>query len=258
MKGRTVFSVLAMSLATSQLVFAQDSSTSSTRAFFPHVSYDARALGAWNFALQQTPGTNLNTTMWLSSLVVGIGERFELGTVPLLWFNPDHDTNFSLKAEFWRGEEFTWAFLNSLMQFHLRLPPDDVFASTQPKIRLESTTLVTTYRPREESWVASFFGTASQTYIDGVNDLIRLYTLRTQVEHGLDVQFPVGGNGDQITLGVGRLREAGITAYEGLETRAGFTYTWDLGQEAWLQYPQLGLSLNPGNRNLRWLFNARF
>lgn len=228
------------------------------RSFFPHLTYDARALGSWNFAIQQTPGTNLNTTIWLSSLVVGVGERFEIGTVPLLWMTSDHDMNFSWKAEFWRGSEFTWAILNSVMQFHLRLPPDDAFASTTPTLRLESSTLATTYRPIDREWIASVFGTASQTYINGVNDLIRLYTLRTQFEHGLDVQFPVGGNGDRLTLGVGRLREAGVTAYEGLETRAGFTYSWDFGQTAWIQFPQLGISLNPGTGNLRWLLNARF
>ena len=226
--------------------------------FFPHVSYEARSLGAWRFAIRQTPGTNLNTTVWLSSFAIGLGHRFEIGTAPLLWTSANHEYNYSVKIEFWRGQEFTWAYFNSATRFKLKLSSDDAAAGSKPRIHLESSTLATTFRPSGQTWMSSVFGTVSQTYIDGVNNLTRLDSLRMQFEHGMDLQVPFGTGGDRLTFGIARLRETGISAYEDLETRLGLTYSWDFGPTAWMRHPQLGASLNPGTQNVRWLFNAHF
>lgn len=78
--------------------------------FHSHISLGASTLGPWKVSYKPFPGgySFLSAFLFLNALTLGLGDRFEVGTVPLLYFvrSTGHLFNFSVKWNFYKGEVF--------------------------------------------------------------------------------------------------------------------------------------------------------
>lgn len=85
-----------------------------SRTFTPHLTIDSRTRPIGKVSLQRAPGANINTGMLLSSFVVAVAPRIELGTMPVFYTDDIHRYNINVKWNFWRDDLIDWAFGYSL------------------------------------------------------------------------------------------------------------------------------------------------
>ncbi|WP_413287650.1 hypothetical protein [Bdellovibrio sp. HCB337] len=223
-------------------------------SFTPHSTVSART-GEWgSVALQRTPGTNRKTSALMSSLTAVVIPRLEIGTALLLHTSPYHNSNFNVKVNFFRSDLMNWALSYSNILWR---PPyyDTGTSIIYEKLKIESLSLVTNIQPEGSLWSYGVSTTFSSTYVE-VEGLPFKFTEEAQPEYNLDISYEWSGRED-ITLGLGMLRDQGLTAFE--KTRFGFGVSYALYRPQKLfSKPTVGLHYTPDVGSFLWSFATTF
>lgn len=189
--------------------------------FSAHITTNAITGPPGTVSLQRSPGANLNTNLLLVGLSVVAYERFEVGTVPIYFFEHEHKGNFLLKYNFWRGKEFFW----TLNGYHARFDIDSAFFyenityNFDVRLDLSTVQLAMNYIPKESRFSFGFSLAAIYSKVGLVLGSISETDLEEKYESGADISYSINSQFD-LTLGFGYLRETGLTAYE--QTHFGF------------------------------------
>lgn len=222
--------------------------------FTPHSTSSART-GEWgSVALQRTPGTNRNTNVLISSLTVTILPRLELGTAVLLHPSPYHISNYNLKLNFFRSDFMDWAFSYSNILWR------SIFYDTgttliYQRLNIQSHSLTTNIHPEGSQFSYGLSATFSSTLLR-VEALKAEHLETSEPEYNLDISYQLSERED-ITLGLGTLRDQGLTAYE--KTRFGFGISYALYRPQRLfSKPSVGIHYTPENGSFLWSFATTF
>src|SRR5690606_33960740 len=127
------------------------------------------------------------------------------------------------KYNFYRGNNFEWAFTYGRTVFRTELEISD--KKERPDIEMESAQLAMNYHPTDSKWAFGLSSTVSCGQIKSNNVYVRIYSFRCETEHGIDVQYETLKD-QWVTVGHGKMRESGITPFEGTVSGAGVAYTW--------------------------------
>jgi hypothetical protein len=207
-------------------------------------------------SLSRSPGTNLNSNLLLSSLSIVIFDRVALGTIPIFYFADNHRFNLTLKYSFWQGQEWSWALASQYALYRARGsltdPPYDPYYI---EINAYSLQLVLNYLPRGSRWAFGYSinyiftdaAIASNTVSDSEHKHI--------AEPGADVSYAWNSSVDS-TVGIGWLRDKGITAYESTAFGFGTSLRWKR-PGSFFSAPQIGVHYTPKTDNVLYLLNTK-
>ena len=234
--------------------FAESETEDRDIRFTPHITSEAWTNPQWSVSLQRSVGSNLNTDFLLSSLNLSVTDRLEIGTSPLFYFTNTHIFNLSAKYNFWRAKKFLWSVGLNTASFNLE---DDGGEQLESKLNLLSFQILLNYLP---NWTRLKFGAnlnyveASLTDFESGNDDELL--LDGQWEFGVDISSPFNKN-KEITLGLGWLRESGISALE--EVEFGFGLSFRIYRpKKFISSPTLGLHYGIDSENTSFLISTTF
>jgi hypothetical protein len=237
------------------VAFADDLALSDPHLFNPVATSNSRTLGQWKVAFQRNPGANLNSTLLVNSLSVGLLPRVEVGVVPIYYGVEAHKSNFNLKYNFWRGDDADWAFGLSETRFKTEIQSANGRIE-RPDLVLTTLGLSANYHPDYMDSIVSAFVANSCGKIESKDALVLIYSLKCTTEYGMDWQIPVKDR-QWVTLGWGQLRKTGFSAYEPLETGFGTAYSMRF-PGALISRPSLGVYYTPDGGNMAALLSTTF
>ncbi|WP_413575707.1 hypothetical protein ACLVWU_15230 [Bdellovibrio sp. HCB290] len=237
--------------------FAGTDSASEKRVVFnPVVSTSARTLPQWQFGYQRTGGANVNSHMLMNAVSVGILPRLEIGTVPMFYATASGSSNYTVKVNFYRGDQVDWAasFTETRFKSEARTSGGVV---DRPELVLRSIQLGLNYRPEwNENTTFSPFANQVCGHIESKDALVFLYSLKCEAEYGLDVQYQIKDR-EWLTLAYGHLREAGLSPYERLNAGVGVAWS-QLRPKAMFSRPSVGVYYIPDTQNTLYLLSTTF
>lgn len=223
------------------LFFGMDSSVSHAdwkdHVFYPHLTTTARTAGPWGLTFETFPGANGLQTFLVDSLALGIGERFQVGIVPLFFLVPGHEFNLNLK----------WNFLNfEKLQFGIGVTQFWMHAEANPNVKYEANYVVLAvdyFTPID--WLALGFNYNVVTVksSDGPTQAI-LETRPVPSEWFVDVAFRVAKSW-AITPGFGTRRTDTFDVLNASTPISyGLSFTWIRGTK-WFPTIRLGANYIP-------------
>lgn len=218
--------------------------------FNPVTTLSARTLKPGRLGFQRAAGSNIHSSALVSSLSVGVFPRFEIGTIPVYYLIPEHNMNVNAKLHFWKSENVDWAITFSHVRFDGDLPGGAV-----AKSYTNSRAFVVNLHPIGQRW--SFGATIGDvcSYTDD-DKLAIIYTFKCRTEGGIDLQVPVNKN-QWVTVGISRLRDEGASAYEDVNTGAGFA--WSKARPGkFISRPSLGIYFVPQTDDVLYLATTTF
>lgn len=221
--------------------------------FTSHITAEAWTGERGSFSLQRAVGANLNTTFLLSSLNYSLLDRLEVGTIPVNYAIDEHKFNVNLKYNFWRTSTYLWSAGYNLTVFRLiDVDGNDLGADLQ----LHSFQIILNYFPK---WTNLKFGlnynASSADYVDD-NTSNSTILLDTQSEFGMDISYPIKNKYD-VTLGLGWLRELGVSVFEKRAFGFGPSFRWYRPKKL-LSSPTLGLHFVPETQDFAILLSTTF
>jgi hypothetical protein len=222
--------------------------------FTPHITAEAWTHNQWGVSLQRSVGSNLNTDFLLSSLSLALTDRFEIGTSPVFYFLETHIINVSAKYNFWRAKHFLWSLGLNVSNFNIE---DENGEILEEQLDLVSLQLLMNYIP---SWTDFKFGVnlnfveASISNLQNVDEDTLI--LGAEWEFGVDISKPIKEQ-FEITLGLGWLRESGITALEAVEFGFGLSVRM-YRPNKFISTPTLGLHYSPDSEDFAFLISTSF
>ena len=249
-----MFCVFSCFPAIAENEFSKNEASTRVIRFTPHITAEAWTHPQWSLSLQRAVGSNLNTDFLLSSFNLSVTDRIEIGTSPLFYFTKTHILNFSAKYNFWRTKRFLWSLGFNAAAFNLE---DENGEELEAQINLLSYQILLNYLP---GWTSLKFG-FNLNYVEaslsdfepGSDDEL---LLDGQLEFGLDISKPFHKN-KEITLGLGWLRQSGVTALE--EVEFGFGLSFRLYRpKKFLSSPTLGLHYGIDSENIAFLISTSF
>jgi hypothetical protein len=221
-----------------------------------HITTDAKTGHVGQVSLSRSPGTNLNSNLLLSSLSVVIYERVSVGTIPILYIADNHRLNITLKYSFWQGEEWSWALASQYALYRARGkledPPYDPYYI---EVNAYSLQLVVNYLPKGSRW--GFGYSLNQIFTDAAisSSTIAENEHKHVAEPGMDISYAWNSVIDT-TVGLGLLRNDGLTAYESTAFGFGASLRWKR-PGAFLSAPQVGIHYTPQTDNVLYLFSTK-
>jgi hypothetical protein len=219
-----------------------------------HATVNAQTGPVGHVSLGRSPGANLNTDLLLASLSVTVVDRLSLGTVPVLYLVPEHKWNLAAKYFFWKGQEFFWALASSFVYYST----DDVLPGTPPtpyslSLDVYSLQLAVNYLPIGSPW--SFGLSVSQVYTDARFTLDTSLKIKSHItEPAFDASYSWSPTIDT-TLGLGYLRNEGLSAFESNRFSYGLSLRW-IRPGLFLSAPQFGIHHTPSTDNVLYLFST--
>lgn len=235
---------------------SQDPATLAAAPFVPHVTGDAITRDQWGFGLQRIIGSNINTNPILSAVSLTIIDRLELSTIPAYYFVKEHRHNFALRYNFWRGREFSWTVGAFTAQFDFTADSVDQSVFVEPPIlEITATQLLMNYRP---NWTKLSFGISFggvDTRVRGETNAGQVFSFDVQHELLFDLSYPVTDEWI-VTIGLGRQRVEGITAFEDVEFGYGATVGWHRPGR-FLSLPAIGVHHTPETDDVQFIFTAK-
>ena len=199
-----------------------------SRTFTPHLTIDSRTRPIGKVSLQRAPGANINTGMLLSSFVVAVAPRIELGTMPVFYTDDIHRYNINVKWNFWRDDLIDWAFGYSLFDSRLTRDESDIEQGRNLSLKNSASQISFNFHPQWTRFSLSAAYTVALTKITG-DEALAPYATRQVSDFACDLSYPVGRRVD-LTVGGGTIRELGFTAYE--DRKFGF------GPSTGIYFPQ--------------------
>ncbi len=206
--------------------------------FNPVTTINARTIQRGTLAFGRAPLGNINSTFLANSLNFGLFSRVEVGTAPIFYTSPEHQINYVVKLNFWRGDWVDWTYVFGQNIFRTKIEKTN---GDPERTRLEMTAnqLALNFHPPGSKASLGVSGTQSCAHVDSDDGFVRLGTFRCVGEVGLDLQYEVLDE-RWLTLGYGRMRDTGITPYEELSTGVGAAFTWTRPEKLF-SMPSLGL-----------------
>lgn len=230
--------------------------SSDTKDLAAHITTNAQTGPVGSVSLERSPGANLNSELLLTSLSVVVFDRFELGTIPALYFEKTHRYNITAKLFFWKGEEFFWAFAGQYMdlRFDANVDYNNTKYPIDFQIFLSTLQLTMNYLPKNSLF--SFGAAVSTTYTDIHGFIVQKFKdTRFKHDTGVDISYAVYDNID-VTLGLGFLRDVGLSAYEKSHFGFGSSVRWKR-PHAFFSSPTFGLHYTPQTNNLLYLVSSK-
>lgn len=228
------------------------------RRFYPHLSEPAKTIGHLNVSYDIFPGSNGATKWYHNALNIGIRDRFQIGTVPLLYVTDEnHSFNINMKWNYYRTEVLQFAvgysyFLNNFKDDFTFLNDQNEVESVS-KLYLHYTSFIFNWLPRTSKFSYSFsfnffnMKTDSQSLNAKINedDFGTEYFLETS--YIISEQF-------RITGGFGAHRTSPFQFSKSLPIGFGATLTY-LRNTRWLNRFSGGLQYIPSTKDLIYLFS---
>lgn len=227
-----------------------ESSPQQVRSFTPHITLIARTLDWGKVSLQRSTGANINTTFLLNSLMVTAVPRLEVGTAPLPYLFMQHRWNANAKLNFYRHEnlDLSLAFASSQYRY-----VDIVYGPVGFSIL--SAQFGMNIRPAQfPLWIGAMVA-RNTTYIEDDSRIV-LGSYESTDEWGLDLSYPLFEVFD-VTLGLGRLRNEGYSAYESTHFGWGATVAW-YRPGRFFSKPALGFHYAAAAKKTQILFTTHF
>lgn len=227
-----------------------------TRLIFnPLASISARTLPPGRVGFQKAGGANVNSSMLTNALSVGILPRLELGVVPMFYATAPGSMNYTGKVNIYKGSEVDWALSFSQTSFNSELKEDGKVIEN-PKLVLNSYQIGVNYHPDEKDFVVSPFATNVCGYLDSNNSLVYVYSLKCELEWGLDVQWRFKEK-EWLTFAYGHLRDSGLSPYESMSTGGGVAWSQFRPSEL-LSRPSIGVYYTPKTGEILYLVSTTF
>jgi hypothetical protein len=225
--------------------------------FTPHISAEAYTRKKGKFSFQRAVGANLNTSMFLSTFTYALTNRLEIGTVPFYYIDKLHNANFNFKYNFWRSEVFLWSA--GLSYFESDLDKEGLDPSLQNldlRVRISAIQILMNYLPKASKFKYGVNLNIVDTLLVGLTGNNDEFTLGSKTEFGLDVSYSAKSSID-ITVGMGWLREAGVSALENVKFGLGSSVRWYRPKKLFSS-PTAGLHYTPDTGSVGVLLSSSF
>ncbi len=253
---RALISFIILAFSVQSLAGFDDVVPEKRVVFNPVVSTSARTLPQWQFGYQRAGGANVNSHMLTNALSMGIFPRLEIGTVPMFYATASGSRNYTVKGNFYRGDNFDWAASFTETRFRSEVKQEGKVVE-RPDLVLRSTQLGFNYRPDwNENVTMSPFMTQVCGHIDSTNGLVFVYSLKCEAEYGLDIQYQIKDR-EWITFAYGHLREAGMSPYEQMNTGVGVAWS-QLRPKEMFSRPSVGVYYTPDTQDTLFLLSTTF
>lgn len=226
--------------------------------FTPHITAEAYTRKKGKFAFQRSVGANLKTNLLLTSTTYAITNRMEIGTTLMYYLIDTHRWNATFKYNFWRTKQYLWSFGFSFFESNLETTDmDPSLQNLDLKVSVSSFQILFNYLPIGSKFkygvnyntiVTSLYGLSE----DEDNDLL----LGSASEFGVDISYNFKQAYD-ITIGLGWLREQGVTALEEVEFGFGPSVRW-YRPEKFLSSPTAGVHFTPKTSAVEFLLSSSF
>ncbi|EQC44314.1 hypothetical protein [Bacteriovorax sp. Seq25_V] len=216
-----------------------------TANYYPHVTTNPNTLAPGKVSLQKTAGANVTSSVFMSSLSVGIAKDFELGTIPLLYLESRHQYNFNFKYNLYKNDFTSISIGFTRMSFNI----DDYQA--QDNFIINMTSLITSFNIYTGIAIGFTFNRDSS-----YTKKERLQSYRSGDEFSLDIIYEI--NSDYIvSTGIGEYQMN--LAATGTDTIFGYGASITVIREKkLLSSPSLGLHYLPKNKGFLYLFTTSF
>lgn len=229
--------------------------------FTPHISAEAFTRPKGKFSFQRSVGANLNTNLLLSSFTYAISNRVEIGTVFGNYFYDLHQWNFTVKYNFWRTKQFLWSLGYSFSDNKLdKSELDPSLQNLDLRFFIGALQLLFNYLPENLPFK---FGVNYNVVVTNLNGLSEedeeSLVLGEASEFGLDISYSFSSYQQpfDITLGLGWLRQDGVTALEDVEFGFGLSLRWYRPKKL-LSSPTVGAHYSPDTGAKEFLFSSSF
>jgi hypothetical protein len=213
------------------------------REFHSHLVSDPETLKPGKLALENAPGASMSSSVIVSSLGIGLWNRFQLGTIPIFYTLKDHKYNYNIKYQFVRGEAFNVSLGYSRIQFQF---PDN-YDYQLNFISLSASLL----KLSEYFKVGLTYNRAS-----GYSKKSLIYTYKTEDEWAIDIEEK-GWDKIVPTFSLNKTYQKGSsllgTTYLGSGVSVAYAYEW------WkLKTPSLGINYLIDPKEFQFLFKVDF
>lgn len=224
--------------------------------FTPHISAEALTRKKGKFSFQRAVGANLNTSFFLSAFTYSVTNRLEFGTVLINYFVPEHKFNFNFKYNFWRGKEFFWSLGFSFFENKI----EDQFLDPQYqgkglRLGINAFQILVNYLPLNSNFKFGLNYNLVDTTILGLNDEDDELVIASEDELGLDISYALKNRPLDVTLGLGWLRQSGVSSLEDVEFGFGSSVRW-YRPKKFLSSPTTGLHYSPGSGSVEFLLSS--
>lgn len=238
---------------TSEIIQKQSEKGENLR-FTPHITAEAVTRPKGKMAFQRAVGANLNTSLFLSAFTYAVAKRWEIGTVLLFYLIPEHRYNFSVKYNFYRGDEFFWSLGLSSFSSRLGKEPNEPPPPKGVTLGITSLQLLLNYVPKGSRYKFGVNYNSISTDLVGLNGDDSSYLLGLEDEFGIDVSYNFRSPLD-LTFGLGWLRQNGVSALEQVEFGFGSSIRW-YRPEKFFSSPTTGLHYSPKSGSIEFLLSS--
>lgn len=206
-------------------------------------SLNTKTLSSGTFSIGKAPLGNLNSSIFTSSINVGLFDRFEIGTAPIFYSYETHKRNYNFKILVFDGEYLDW----SLSGGEIILNHFDQIETSNVTTEMHLAQLAVNINIPDSRYkvgmsTAQSCGTVVSNY---QNQEIKISKCTN--EFGIDLQYEIQDN-LWLTLGRGRMRETGITPFENVTEGFGAAITI-FRKSKFLSRPSLGHYISENGQN---------
>lgn len=245
---------LLLLLTTAVHAWAQVPPDAHQRRFYPHITSDASTVGPWKIALKNQPGTNVSGQFFLSALTLGLGSRFEVATIPLLYTSPDSRGNWLVKWNLLKGARWDVAIGLQQATFNIPLSKTDhplAGHKVPDRFYLNSAHFALTTPAKDYEWAYGFNFNSVSSYANGS---AYVYSYRGHSEWLADVSPPAI---ERWRLSAGASHSA-IEPYQDQTYRGYGLSATLLNRWKWFLRPSIGVHFIPQTGDWKYLFKTQF
>ena len=255
MKISLIFLLLTLLIPNLTFAVSEEAQKEKSIRFTPHISGEAFTRKQWSWAFSRSVGSNINTSFLLGSLSLAVTNRVEIGTSLFHYVLENHEVNLSLKYNFWRTKQFLWSFGLNTAVFKIDQTdfPEEL---KNPDIRLNLNSFQTlfNYLPKNSKYKfganVNFVSVSLSNFDEESNNV----TIESAVEFGVDVSRSFYDKYD-VTLGLGSLRDKGVSADEESLFGFGTSFRW-YRPDKFLSSPTLGVHFTPDSNATALLLSS--
>jgi len=213
--------------------------------YYPHATTNPDTLASGSVSFQNTPGANVTSSAFMSSLSIGITRDFEIGTIPLLYFQDNHQYNFNLKYSLYKNE------FSSISLGYTRMAFKTDEKQTQDRFIINLVSLISYVNISKNITLGLTF-TRNSSYVE--KNIAKSYL--TGDEFSLDLAYKIHEN-YIISTGVGyHQMELGVS---GTRTIFGFGSSITiLRPQKTFSSPSFGLHYLPEKKEFLYLLSTSF
>jgi hypothetical protein len=222
--------------------------------FTPHITAEAVTRPKGKMAFQRAVGANLNTSLFLSAFTYSVSKRLEIGTVLTYYLFSEHKFNINFKYNFYRGQEFFWSVGLSTFSSELIAEPGEPPPPKGVLLGITALQFLVNYMPLGSRYKFAANYNSVSTNLSGFEGDDETYEIGLANEFGLDVSYNFHAPFD-LTVGLGWLRQDGVSALEEVEFGFGSSVRW-YRPEKLFSSPTAGLHYSPESGSVEVLLSS--